>query len=95
MGNYAARALKLHACGVELGGLARSLHYQSRDSQSSQSNYDESAKRYYEVLSRHENHINLDYLTAYCENFAKGLDDVSFLSKSYFQKRFQIDGNTD
>jgi hypothetical protein len=90
MGNYAARALKLRAGGVELGGIARSLHYQSRDVQSTQSDYDQSARKYYEVLSRHENHINIDYLTAYRDSFERGLEEVEFLSKLYFRKRLQI-----
>jgi SMODS and SLOG-associating 2TM effector domain family 5 len=88
MGNYAARAIKHHACGMELGGLARSLHLKSKNPASTQDDYEKAAAKYYEILSKYENHIDIDYLTAAHEIATK--DKIDFLSTQFFKQVFEI-----
>jgi hypothetical protein len=83
MGNYAARAIKHHACGMELGGLARALHFKSEDSTSKQDDYEKSASKYYEILAKYENHISIDYLIASYEIAIKDKMDFFRVLKNW------------
>jgi SMODS and SLOG-associating 2TM effector domain family 5 len=90
MGNFAARAIMLHSCGVELGGLSRKLHLQAKSRESAPSEYEEAAKRYYEILSKCENHIALDYMVARRDAVDKKLEDAPFLSREHIFARTEL-----
>lgn len=62
-GDYSARSVKTHRCGMELGRLARKIkpHEGSEDVNGK---YDEFANDYYNCLEKYENHENVDYLVS-------------------------------
>ena len=71
MGNYSARAIKLHECGMELGRLARNLYqYTSPSVSGTTAVYDDVASRYYNILEKYENHSRADYLRAHYEYYS-------------------------
>jgi hypothetical protein len=88
MGNYAARSIMLHSCGVELGALSRDLHFKSRDESSSKDDYKDAAAKYYEILSRCENHLSVDYLEACADASKNNLDGVGFFSSEHLFYRW-------
>lgn len=64
MGNYAARSLTMHTCGMELGDLARQLRPHKDCNQIDSPLYQEAHQTYYAILSKCENHALCDYLSA-------------------------------
>jgi hypothetical protein len=71
MGDYSARAVKLHECGVALGRLARTLYPHKAPSLSgTQVLYEGFTKQYYDILEKHENHTKSDYLQAHYEYYS-------------------------
>jgi hypothetical protein len=72
MGNYAARSVKLHGCGLELGRLARKLYAMRTDPSVTDEDYKTAAQQYYDILEKHENHTKADYLVAHYEYYASG-----------------------
>lgn len=61
MGNYAARSVQLHSCGIELSGLAREVHLY-KESSCNLGECQDATKRYYAILSKCENHAHCDFL---------------------------------
>lgn len=62
-GDYSARSVKIHRCGMELGRLARKIKpYEGSDDENGK--YDEFANDYYNCLEKYENHQNVDYLVS-------------------------------
>lgn len=62
-GDYSARSVKIHRCGMELGRLARKIkpHEEGGDESGK---YDEFTNDYYNCLEKYENHENVDYLVS-------------------------------
>ena len=69
MSNFAARAVKIHECGLELGRLVRKLYFAEKAGSLTQQEYDELSSHYYNVLDKHENHTRTDYLVAHFEYY--------------------------
>lgn len=61
MTNFAVRADRIHSCGMTLNALARKVHRCINEPQNAV-DYDQLVTEYEEVLQRHENHSNIDYL---------------------------------
>lgn len=62
-GDYSARSVKIHRCGMELGRLARKIKpYEGCKNENEK--YDEFANDYYNCLEKYENHENVDYLVS-------------------------------
>lgn len=87
MADYSARSVKLHECGIELGALARRLFLLSKDPCSTADDYMQSAKDYYAILSKHENHSAVDYLVSNCENSRGQHFQDEFLSMEWLRWR--------
>ena len=66
IGNFSARAERMHSCGMDLGRIARKLFpYRNReDSAELDGIYDSVSNDYYECLEKHENHTHIDFLAA-------------------------------
>lgn len=66
IGNFSARAEKMHACGMDLGRLARQIfpYRRKQDSDAMDTEYDKFSNAYYECLEKHENHVHIDFLAA-------------------------------
>lgn len=64
LGDYSARAVKIHRCGMELGKIARELkpYLEKQDEQVA---YEKFVEKYYECLEKYENHETCDYLEAF------------------------------
>lgn len=63
LGDYSARSVKLHRCGMELGKIARNLQlYVAADCEDEK--YKEFVREYYDCLEKYENHEACDYLEA-------------------------------
>lgn len=62
MGNFSSRSVVMHACGMELGNLARELHLLNHTQDVSSGKYDSASKEYYQILAKCENHAHQDYL---------------------------------
>ncbi len=62
MDNFAVRAERMHACGLDLADLGREIEFR-KDSHTSTAaeDYHRDRERYYAILRAHENHANLDY----------------------------------
>ena len=69
MSNFAARAVRIHECGLELGRLARKLYQAQRAPAVRLSEYNDLSSRYYNILEKHENHTRTDYLVAHYEYY--------------------------
>jgi hypothetical protein len=66
-GDYSARSVKVHRCGLELGRIARKIKpYES--SSDEQEKYEVLNGEYYNCLEKYENHENVDYLVASLES---------------------------
>jgi len=60
-GDYSARAVKIHRCGMELGRLARKIKpFEGNDDEK----YNSFANDYYNCLEKYENHEHVDYLVS-------------------------------
>lgn len=67
MGDYSARAVKIHRCGMELGRLARKIKpYENSDNNDEK--YEQFYTEYYNCLEKYENHENVDFLIADCSS---------------------------
>jgi hypothetical protein len=66
IGNFSARAERMHACGMDLGRIARKLFplRKIEDSSVLDEKYESISNDYYECLEKHENHTHIDYLAA-------------------------------
>lgn len=66
IGNFSARAERMHACGMDLGRLARRIfpYKHKEDSSDLDDVYDSISCAYYECLEKHENHTHVDFLAA-------------------------------
>jgi hypothetical protein len=65
MGDFSARSVKIHQCGLELGELARELKYLlDHKIESTKFDYLDYVERYYRCLGKYENHSKHDYLVA-------------------------------
>jgi|TARA_R100001143_G_scaffold61413_1_gene62118 hypothetical protein len=66
IGDFSARAERMHACGMDLGRIARKLFpYRSEsDSKDLDTVYDSISNDYYECLEKYENHTHIDFLSA-------------------------------
>ncbi|MEX2491139.1 MAG: SLATT domain-containing protein [Nitrospirales bacterium] len=64
LGDYSARAVKIHRCGMELGKIARELkpYLEKQDDQGA---YEKFVEKYYECLEKYENHETCDYFEAF------------------------------
>src|SRR5690606_18888201 len=90
MGNYSARAVKLHECGMELGRLARDLHpHVSPSTTGTSVLYEAYAKHYYDILAKYENHSVADYLRAHYEYYSAKLPSVP-AGSNQFERYFCI-----
>lgn len=61
MTNFSVRADRIHNCGMVLNSFARIVHRHVNDN-STPDVYDQLVKKYDEILQKHENHANIDYL---------------------------------
>lgn len=94
MGDFSARSSNMHQCGLQLGELARKLNYRiAHFKESSESEYLHFTNEYYVCLSRHENHVNHDYLIAKLDHLIEVNQRPSFFGcltnfkiKIYFYK---------
>lgn len=66
IGDFSARAEKMHACGMELGRLARKIFpYRTKDdSDDLDGDYESISNAYYGCLEKYENHTHVDFLAA-------------------------------
>ncbi|PCJ33709.1 MAG: hypothetical protein COA75_14865 [Cellvibrionales bacterium] len=64
-GDYSARSVKTHRCGMELGRLARKVKPLENIDEPNDSKYEEYTNEYYNCLEKYENHGDVDYLVAY------------------------------
>jgi hypothetical protein len=66
IGNFSARAERMHACGMDLGRIARKLfpYRTQEDSTNFDQAYESFSNDYYECLEKHENHTHIDFLAA-------------------------------
>lgn len=62
MGNFSSRSVVMHACGMDLGNLARELHLLDQTQDVSPGKYESMSKEYYQILAKCENHAQQDYL---------------------------------
>tara|TARA_R110001606_G_scaffold399222_1_gene582281 strand:- start:2172 stop:2828 length:657 start_codon:yes stop_codon:yes gene_type:complete len=62
-GDYSARSVKIHRCGMELGRLARKIK-PYEDVEDKDDKYNEFTNDYYNYLEKYENHENVDYLVS-------------------------------
>lgn len=88
MGNYAARSITMHTCGMELGELARQMHFEVTDPNSNLDTYKTAYKKYYSILSKCENHALCDYLQVKNEMFLQGLQNNKLRLKDIFKSIF-------
>jgi SMODS and SLOG-associating 2TM effector domain family 5 len=65
MANFTARAVLMHKCALELGHLARRLLYIKETTTGTKYEYDAFVKEYAQILEKHENHSQTDYLSAH------------------------------
>lgn len=74
IGNFSARAVKVHQCGMELGRLARKIfpYKRIKDSTALDAEYDSMCSDYYNCLEKHENHTTVDFLAAKYELLSSG-----------------------
>lgn len=62
-GDYSARCVKIHRCGMELGRIARKIKpYEGVDGEDEK--YEQFTNDYYNCLEKYENHESVDYLVA-------------------------------
>lgn len=62
-GDYSARSVKIHRCGMELGRLAREIKPYEGNSEES-AKYESFYNDYYNCLEKYENHENVDFLVS-------------------------------
>lgn len=89
MGNHVARSIKMHLCGLELGKLARELHFISTANSGNEKKYIEKADSYYSILEKCENHTRADYLVAISEQY-KYFKEPNKNNFFIFKERFCI-----
>ena len=92
MGNYPARAVKTHECGIELGRLARKLVFLRDNRSGSQADYEESTRAYYQALEKSENHTRADYLVAHYEYYDGLAAKAPALTQVWFVERSRLLG---
>lgn len=85
MADYSARAVKIHGCGLELGRLARKLVFLVNRGYVSADEYEECAKNYYDILDKHENHTQLDYLISHHQYYEAKASKMDFSNKKYWR----------
>lgn len=90
MADYSARAVKMHGCGLELGRLARKLVFLIGQGTVSNADYEECAKRYYDVLDKHENHTLSDYLVAHHQYYDAQIAKLEIFSQIYWRQRIHL-----
>jgi len=62
-GDYSARSVKIHRCGMELGRLARKVRpFEGVEDEDKK--YEVFYNEYYNCLEKYENHENVDYLVS-------------------------------
>lgn len=66
-GDYSARSVKIHRCGMELGRIARKIK-PFEGSVLEDVKYEELYNEYYNCLEKYENHENVDFLIATYES---------------------------
>lgn len=66
-GDYSARSVKIHRCGLELGRIARKIK-PYEDSEGYEEKYEELNDEYYNCLEKYENHKSIDFLVASLES---------------------------
>ena len=60
-GDFSARSVKMHRCGMELGRLARSIKpYEEKTLD--EIKYGEFYSKYYDILEKYENHEDVDFI---------------------------------
>ena len=64
-GDYSARSVKTHRCGMELGRLARKIKPLEDSEEANDKEYKECTNEYYNCLEKYENHGDVDYTVAY------------------------------
>lgn len=80
MGNFSARAERLHRCGLELSRLVRRVK-PLRGSEDYDPEYSEITKEYYDCLEKYENHKEVDFLSSRLEiERRKGYPDWNITS---------------
>ena len=67
-GDYSARSVKVHRCGMELGRIARKIK-PFEELEGEMDAYDKLYNEYYNCLEKYENHENVDYLVASHESY--------------------------
>lgn len=90
MADFSARAVKMHGCGLELGRLARHLVFLKDRGNSSAEEYEASAKRYYDILDKHENHNLYDYLVSHHQHYSAKLAKLGFFTCKYWRSRIPL-----
>jgi hypothetical protein len=90
MADYSARAVKMHGCGLELGRLLRELVFLINRGNASAVEYQECAKRYYDILDKHENHTWLDYLISHHQHYDAKASKLDFSNKKYWRDRVSL-----
>jgi hypothetical protein len=63
-GDYSARSVKIHRCGMELGRLARKIKSYEGTKEENNEIYESFTNDYYNCLEKYENHENVDYLVS-------------------------------
>lgn len=90
-GDFSARSVKIHRCGMELGRLARKIMpYEGKDDAKK---YEEFYNEYYNCLEKYENHEEVDYLIAdystkswYSSGEKEGVERTFFLINEFVNK---------
>ena len=90
-GDFSARSVKIHRCGMELGRLARKI--MPYEGKTTEGKYEEFYNEYYNCLEKYENHEEVDYLTAdyssrdwYECKEKEGVDKYFFLVGEFLNK---------
>lgn len=74
IGDFSARAERMHICGLSLGRIAKLLFpfKEKLDSEELDEEYKYFINAYYDCLEKHENHTHVDYLAAKYELLGYG-----------------------
>ncbi len=86
--NYAGRAEKMLACGMELSRLAREL-YPLQGKEYDEAKYLSFSERYHDILERYDNHNDIDYKIYTLNNRQKYYPNIINFSRAWILIQIQ------
>jgi hypothetical protein len=90
MSDFSSRAVKLHACGLELGRLARQLYELVEKNAVDEPLYKEISTEYYNILDKYENHTRADGLVARYEYYRPKMVGIDLFSRAWIGKSWDL-----